>query len=115
MGELEAFSERFDVLRAALALVLSIVTVLGAVIGKAKPNALVGIRVPWTRDSRLAWDKANRMGGRILFLGGLVGIAGLTLLPTLAMIVLLLVLVAVAVSASLVEAHKAWSTDPART
>ena len=48
---------------------------MGALLGKAGPNPWVGLRVYWTRRSRLAWERANRMLGHIYFLGSLTGLA----------------------------------------
>jgi uncharacterized membrane protein len=111
LGELEALMGRFDVARGVVALAWAIITSVGAFVGKTGPNALVGVRVPWTLNSRLAWDKANRMAGRILFLGGLAGIATLPLVSTRTTLALLLTLVAGAVLASLVEARRAWRSE----
>ncbi|HTX86482.1 MAG TPA: SdpI family protein [Candidatus Nanoarchaeia archaeon] len=56
--------------------------VLGAYLGKIKPNWFVGIRTPWTLSSETVWNKSHRFGGKVFVLGGiLMIIAGLSPLP----------------------------------
>jgi uncharacterized membrane protein len=49
--------------------------IMGAMIGRVPPNAFVGIRTPWTLSSRLAWDRSNRLLGRLFLLVGCVAFA----------------------------------------
>jgi len=49
--------------------------VIGALIGRVPPNAFIGVRTPWTLASRLAWDRANRLLGRLFLLTGCVALA----------------------------------------
>ena len=37
--------------------------VIGAVLGKVRPNWFVGIRTPWTLSSKVAWMRTHRVGG----------------------------------------------------
>ena len=37
--------------------------VLGAVLGKVRPNWFVGVRTPWTLSSKLSWTHSQRAGG----------------------------------------------------
>lgn len=50
---------------------------LGNVMGKARHNAVFGLRMPWTLADARVWDKAHRVLGRGWVLGGLllVGLA----------------------------------------
>jgi uncharacterized membrane protein len=45
--------------------------VLGAIMGKLRPNWFVGIRTPWTLSSPLAWNATHRVGGWFFMLWGL--------------------------------------------
>jgi uncharacterized membrane protein len=50
---------------------------IGAIMGKVRPNYLFGIRTPWTLSSKLSWTKTHRLGGfGFLSVGILVLIAG---------------------------------------
>lgn len=49
---------------------------IGNFIGKIRPNYFVGIRTPWTLDSRLSWDKTHQVSGWWFVLSG-VGILAL--------------------------------------
>lgn len=88
--------------------------VVGAFIGKSAPNPFVGVRTYWTLRSRLAWDKSNRLAGRLFFWTGLLGLplAFLTS-PVVSTSILVIVVLATAV-ASVVESWRVWRTDPDR-
>jgi|TARA_R110002051_G_scaffold11215_11_gene41110 uncharacterized membrane protein len=94
---------------------LSLVFLLtGAFLGRVGPNPVVGVRTPWTYKSRLAWDRANRLAGRLFFL---IGLAGLVTAPWAAQpLALIALIVAVLVTAvwSVVESWRVWRTDPDR-
>ena len=88
--------------------------VVGAVMGKVPPNAFVGVRTAWSLSSRLAWDRSNRLAGR-LFLGfGLIGMAASLALPQrLAMPILIGGVLIIAVL-SIFESWRVWRSDPDR-
>ncbi len=54
----------------------------GAVLRRLPPNAVAGVRTPWTRRSPRVWVATQRQAGRLLTLLGLVtvaaGVAGVT-------------------------------------
>jgi hypothetical protein len=61
--------------RGLFALLWIVIALKGAGIGKLTPGSGMGLRVSWTKQSRLAWDRGHRALGRILFWGGLIGLA----------------------------------------
>lgn len=88
--------------------------VLGAVMGKIRPNYLFGVRTPWTLASKLAWTRTHRVcGAYMMALGaGVIGVAAWA--PERAMTLLIagsLGLVALSMGYS----YRVWSTDPDRT
>jgi uncharacterized membrane protein len=87
----------------------------GAAAGKFKPGGYVGLRVYWTTHSRLAWDRAHRVLGRVLFWGGLIGLAASFVTPWPASVALFFATVTLAVSLALFESWRTWRTDPDRT
>jgi uncharacterized membrane protein len=87
----------------------------GAAAGKFKPGGYLGLRVYWTTHSRLAWERAHRVLGRVLFWGGLVGLAASFVMPWLASIALFVANIALAVALALVESWRTWRNDPDRT
>lgn len=101
--------------RFGMALVSGILTLMGAMLGKTIPNALIGVRTPWTFGSRLAWDKANRLAGRLYFWGGLAGLVAAPFAPQpdgfRALIFGVLAIAGIAVF----ESWRVWLTDPDRT
>ena len=100
--------------RGVCALLWLVLTFKGALVGKLKPNGVIGLRVPWTLESRLAWDKAHRTLGRALFWIGLAGLASsLSIPPTISMPLIVAAIVS-AVTLALVEARAAWRSDPER-
>ncbi|TWB16653.1 putative membrane protein [Nitrospirillum amazonense] len=53
------------------ALIMGVFLVLmGNVMGKVRPNGLLGIRTPWTRNDEWVWDQTHRFGGRLFVAGG---------------------------------------------
>jgi uncharacterized membrane protein len=100
--------------RGVCALLWLVLTIKGALVGKLKPNGVIGLRVPWTLESRLAWEKAHRTLGRALFWFGLAGLASsLSTPPTISMPLIFAAIVS-AVTQALIEARSAWRSDPER-
>jgi uncharacterized membrane protein len=100
--------------RGVCALLWLVLTIKGALVGKLKPNGIIGLRVPWTLESRLAWDKAHRTLGRALFWIGLVGLASSLSIPPTSSMALMVAAIVSAVTLALIEARSAWRSDPER-
>src|SRR3990167_7455913 len=88
--------------------------VIGAFLGKVPPNAFVGVRTPWSRTSRLAWEKSNRLAGRLLFLGGLAGVFLGPLAPEPLAYRVVIGAVLLAGALSVFESWRVWRADPDR-
>ena len=54
---------------------------LGNYLGKARQNAVFGIRTPWTLSDARVWDKTHRAAGRLMVLAGLALIPVSLLVP----------------------------------
>jgi hypothetical protein len=89
--------------------------VIGAFVGRAQPNPFVGVRTYWSLTSRLAWDKSNRLAGRLLFLIGLAGILIAPFAPMPAGMVAITGAILVAAAAAIFESWRVWRLDPERT
>ena len=91
-----------------------ILLITGAFIGRVAPNPLIGVRTPWSYKSRLAWDRSNRLAGRLFCLIGLAGLvaAPFALLPYGVTTLTVAVLIAAALSAF--ESWRVWRADPNR-
>jgi uncharacterized membrane protein len=48
--------------------------VIGNYLGKVRSNFSFGIRTPWTLSSEHSWHKTHRLGGRLLFWLGIIGV-----------------------------------------
>ena len=46
--------------------------ILGNYLGNLRPNYFVGIRTPWTLENPETWRATHRLGGRLMFFGGLI-------------------------------------------
>ena len=101
--------------RGLFALMWVIIALKGAAVGKLKPGSAMGICVSWTRQSRLAWDKGHRALGRVLFWGGLIGLASSLVVAPLTTIAMWAATVALAVTAALFESWRTWRIDPDRS
>jgi uncharacterized membrane protein len=98
-----------------IAMLLSAVIALkGALLGKLKPGGVLGMRMPWTCRSRLAWEKAHRLMGRILFAGGLIGLVVAPFVSFVAVFVAIAVVVLISVTSGAIESWLVWRNDPER-
>jgi len=97
-----------------MALLGLIFAATGAVLGRVAPNPLVGVRTPWTFKSRLAWDRANRLAGRLFFWLGLLAIAAAPFAPQPTGMIGLVVAVVAASAWAVIESWRVWRTDPDR-
>jgi len=97
-----------------IALISVVILLTGAFLGRVGPNPVVGVRTPWAFKSRLAWDRSNRLAGRLFFI---IGLAGLLIAPfaprPLGLYALLAAIVAAALLAA-IESWRVWRTDPDR-
>lgn len=91
-----------------------VLLIIGAFLGRVGPNPFVGVRTPWAYKSRLAWERSNRLAGRLLFLIGLVGLLTAPFAPRPLGLYALLVAVGVAALWSVIESWRVWRTDPDR-
>jgi uncharacterized membrane protein len=92
----------------------AILAVSGAYLGKVGPNPLVGVRTPWTFASRLAWDKSNRLAGRLFFWGGLASFIAAPLAPQPLGMQATIAGALLAAAAAVFESWRVWRTDPDR-
>lgn len=88
--------------------------IIGSLLGKIAPNRFVGIRTPWTRASRLAWDKTHRLGGRLFFWGGLAGMAASPLVPQPGGLIAIVVGILAITAITIFESWRVWRDDPER-
>lgn len=95
-------------------LVAAVIALKGAALGKLKPNRVLGLRLRWTCQSRLAWEQAHRLMGRILFFGGLAVLAAAPFTPPVAILLGLAALVLVSVTAGAIRSRNVWRSDPER-
>jgi uncharacterized membrane protein len=87
---------------------------IGALIGRVPPNAFIGVRTPWTLASRLAWDRANRLLGRLLLLIGCVALATTAASSMLATTLVLAGGGLIAAGWAVVEGWIVWRNDKAK-
>lgn len=97
-----------------VALMSLVILLIGAFLGRVGPNPVVGVRTPWAYKSRLAWERSNRLAGRLFFVIGLAGLLTAPFAPQ--PLGLYAILAAIVLSAvwSVVESWRVWRTDPDR-
>ncbi len=94
--------------------VSALLIVIGNFVAKSRSNFFLGVRTPWTLSSEHAWAVANRAGGWMLVLTGVVAAAAGYFLDLRTG---MLTLVAGAVAAAVVSvavSYVAWRSDPER-
>lgn len=67
-----AFDPDFNVLRPVAAATGVLLIAVGNYLGKARRNAIVGLKTPWTLADDTVWDRTHRFTGMGMVLGGLV-------------------------------------------
>lgn len=97
-----------------MALISLVLLLIGAFLGRVGPNPFVGVRTPWAYKSRLAWERSNRLAGRLFFIIGLSGLLTAPFAPRPLGLYLLLTGIAVAALWSVIESWRVWRTDPDR-
>lgn len=97
-----------------MALISLVILLMGAFLGRVGPNPVVGIRTPWAFKSRLAWDRSNRLAGRLFFIIGLAGLLTAPFAPRPLGLYALLAAILVAAVWSGIESWRVWRTDPDR-
>jgi uncharacterized membrane protein len=86
----------------------------GALLGRVGPNPWVGVRTPWAYKSRTAWDRSNRLAGRLWFFGGILAVALSTVMPQPLGMQTLIGFVLISALLAAVESWRVWRTDPDR-
>ena len=97
-----------------MALISLVILLIGAFLGRVGPNPVVGVRTPWAFKSRLAWDRSNRLAGRLFFIIGLAGLLTAPFAPRPLGLYALLAAILVAAVWSGFESWRVWRTDPDR-
>jgi len=85
---------------------------IGAWLGKVEPNPFVGVRTYWSLRSRLAWDKSNRLMGRIAFWAGVIGLVSFPFAPQPLGMERILGALGVGAIAAIFESWRVWRSDP---
>lgn len=67
---LQVRSGTFDAAPAIFALVGLLFIGLGSAMGRVRPNAIMGIRTPWTLRSEASWVASQRLGGWLFMASG---------------------------------------------
>ena len=91
-----------------------LIAAIGAFLGRVGPNPFVGVRTPWSYKSRLAWDRSNRLAGRLFFWIGLTGVLAAPLAPQPVGTIGLVVAILIAAVWSAAESWRVWRADPDR-
>ena len=97
-----------------MALMSLVILLIGAFLGRVGPNPFVGVRTPWAYKSRLAWERSNRLAGRLFFVIGLAGLLTAPFAPRPLGLYGLLAAIVLAAVWSVVESWRVWRTDPDR-
>lgn len=75
------YPSKIPVVRVIIGSVGVLFTFLGNMMPKVKSNFFTGVKTPWALSSEAVWNKTQRLGGKLLFLGGLLMVIGAVVLP----------------------------------
>ena len=101
--------------RVIMAVIALLLLATGVVVGKVGPNPFVGVRTPWSSRSRLAWDKSNRLLGRMMFWTGLAGLLAAPLAPQPQAMIAFILASVLAGLLPVYESWRVWKHDPERS
>ena len=97
-----------DVPRVVLVAVMGLLAILGNYMKTVQPNWFVGFRTPWTLENETVWRKTHRLGGRLWFAGGLLGLVLAMLLPSTWLAPLMLILIGILVLVPTVYSYRLY-------
>jgi len=63
--------------------------IIGNYLGKIRFNYFTGLRVPWTLANEEVWNKTHRLGGKLIVLGGFIGLLSVFFPPVFGFILLI--------------------------
>jgi uncharacterized membrane protein len=106
--------DRADGPGAMMAVLGLLFAALGALLGRVGPNPWVGVKTPWAYKSRTAWDRPNRLAGRLWFFGGIGAVVLSTVAPQPLGLQSLFVFLIGSALAAVFESWRVWRTDPDR-
>jgi uncharacterized membrane protein len=89
-----------------------VLMIVGNYLGKVRSNFFFGIRTPWTLSSERSWNRTHRLGGRLIFVLGLVALV--TPVIPWAGVVALAVGVPVVIVVLFIYSYVEWTRDPAK-
>ena len=95
-------------------LLAALIALKGAVLGKLKPGGVLGLRLKWTCQSRLAWEMAHRLMGRVLFFGALTCLVAAPFAPAVPVFAAIGCIVLTSVASGAITARHVWRNDPER-
>lgn len=98
----------------AMAFLGFIFLITGATLGRVSPNPFIGVKTPWAYKSRLAWDRSNRLAGRLMFWLGAAGLIASPFIAQPAGVIALIIGVLIAAGWAAFESWRVWRTDPDR-
>lgn len=114
LGRFEAGADMGRFTRGMGVFLAAIMLIIGGLVGKTTPNPWVGVRTYWSLTSRLAWDKSNRLLGRLWFWLGLAAVPGAFLLPPRHVVVAIVLAMIATGALAVFESWRVWMADPDR-
>ncbi len=87
--------------------------VIGAFMGKIRPNWFVGVRTPWTLSSKTSWTRTHRLAGKLFVLAGTAALVAAAVAPRQAHVVILAGTLGAA-AISVAYSFAVWRDDPDR-
>jgi uncharacterized membrane protein len=84
---------------------------LGNFMGKSRSNFFVGVRLPWTLSSELAWSKSNRLAGFGLMATGLATLAAVFAAKPTTPAIVLIAGTTLSVTVAAVASYFYWKHD----
>ncbi|MCR5322928.1 MAG: SdpI family protein [Lachnospiraceae bacterium] len=109
----EAMKNSLNVGKVANIMIAVTLIVMGNFIPRTKKNGLIGIRTTWSMYNDVTWERSNRMGGKVLFITGIILLPISFFTEQFAGIMWMFILLTVAVIIILVYSKKVYDEQKA--
>ena len=85
--------------------------IIGNVMPRTRSNWSFGIRTPWTLSSDRVWERTHRVGGWLMFAGGLIVMAGAIAAPTHLIAPITICSILGATAGAFIYSYAAWRQE----
>lgn len=103
--------QEIDIIKIVTILLGASFVLLGNIMPKARNNATVGFRLPWTRFNDVTWQKCNRVAGIVMVLSGALSIVAGLVFDGMLSITIMLFITFIGLTAITIYAYEVYRKE----